>query len=151
LGTEFVITDYAGDPGSEVVVASGTLAVRSTMADTTQSATVLRRGELARFDSGGLARVDRDIDLTHQLAWIQGRLVFNDTPVADVVTQLNRWYGGAVGLAGPRLTHQRFTATYFSQSLATALGEVATAIGAQVVHRGDSLILVPRAARSREK
>lgn len=150
LGTEFVITDYAGDSASEVVVASGTVAVRSVAADTSRPAAVLRGGELLRFDPSGRATVRRGVDLRAHLAWTEGRLVFADTPVGEVVTQLNRWYGGDVRLGDPALAAHRFTAAYVAESEATVVRELATAVGAMVERRGNTVVLVPLSDRSRE-
>ena len=151
LGTEFAITDYAGDPAGEVVVASGTVAVRSVLSDTTRPATLLHRGDLVRLDPGGRATVQSGVDLRARLAWIEGRLAFVDTPVRDVVTRINRWYGGDVRLGDPALARHRFTATYGAAAESTVVRELATSIGAAVQRRGGSLILVPLSDQSREK
>ena len=151
LGTEFVISDYGGDPASEVVVASGTVAVRSVSADTARPATVLRAGEMVRLDPAGRATVRRGVDLRAHLAWTEGRLVFVDTPVAEVVTQINRWFGGDVRLDGAVLATRRFTASYPSATEAIVVRELAAAIGATVERRGRIVVLVPLSDRSREK
>ena len=151
LGTEFTISDYSDDPASEVVVASGTVAVRSVAADTARPATVLRAGEMVRLDPAGRATVRRGVDLRAHLAWTEGRLVFVDTPVAEVVTQINRWFGGDVRLDGAVLAARRFTASYPSATEATVVRELAAAIGATVERRGRIVVLVPLSDRSREK
>ncbi|HWB42897.1 MAG TPA: FecR domain-containing protein [Gemmatimonadales bacterium] len=150
LGTEFVVTDYEGDPASEVVVASGIVAVRSVWADTARPATVLRTGDLVRLDPAGGATVSRGVDLRAELAWTEGRLVFVNTPVADVVTQLNRWYGGDVRLGDPGLAAHRFTAAYVSAAESTVVRDLATAVGAKLQRRGTTVVLVPLSDRSRE-
>jgi ferric-dicitrate binding protein FerR (iron transport regulator) len=151
LGTEFAITDYPGDSAGVVVVASGTVAVRGVTADTARPATVLRGGDLLLLDPHGRSAVERGVSLGASLAWTEGRLVFEDTPVGDVVTRLNRWYGGDVRLGHPALARLRFTAAYDAASEATVVRELATAIGARVRHRGSSTILVPRLSHPREK
>lgn len=150
LGTQFVITDYAGDPASEVVVASGTVAVRSPGGDSAQAATVLTRGELVRLDSAGRPSVRRDVDLSAALAWTEGRLVFADTPVAEVVAQLRRWYGIDLRLGDAVLGAHRFSASYTTEPDFVVLRELARAIGAQVERHGGAIILVPAPAPSRE-
>jgi transmembrane sensor len=151
LGTEFAITDYPGDSAGVVVVGSGTVAVRGVTGDTTRPATVLRGGDLVRLDPHGRSAVERGVSLGALLAWTEGRLVFNDTPVGDVVTQLNRWYGGDVRLGDPALARLRFTATDGAASEATVVSELATAIGARAHRRGSSTIIVPLSSHPREK
>jgi transmembrane sensor len=143
LGTEFGITDYSGDAATEVVVASGAVAVRTPSADSARPATVLTRGELVRLDPSGRAAIRRGVDLTAQLAWTEGRLVFADTPVAEVLAQLHRWYGIDVRLGDPALATHRFSASYTTESDSTVVRELATAIGARVERRGKVIVLVP--------
>jgi len=141
LGTEFVITDYAGDQFTDVVVASGTVAVRSTAGQAIEPATVLTRGESVRLDSGGRASVQRRVDLVAALAWRDGRLVFAETPVSEVVTTINRWFGIQVRLGRPALGDQLFTGSYIGQPAATVVEELAAAIGARVERQGKIVTL----------
>jgi transmembrane sensor len=151
LGTEFAITDYAGDSAGVVAVASGTVAVRGVGTDTTRPTTVLRGGDLVRLSPGGRATVERGVSLATPLAWTEGRLVFTDTPVGEVVTRINRWYGGDVRLGDPALATLRFTASYGAAAEATVVRELATAIGARVERRGSSTFIVPVSDHSRER
>jgi ferric-dicitrate binding protein FerR (iron transport regulator) len=151
LGTEFAITDYSADSAGVVVVASGTVAVRSVAADTARPATLLQTGDLVRLDPAGRTTVRRGVDLRSWLAWTEGRLVFTDTPVGEVITQLNRWYGGDIRIGNPGLAALRFTATYGAASEATVVRELATAIGARVVRRGTTTFIVPLSSHQREK
>ena len=150
LGTEFAITDYAADSAGVVVVASGTVAVRSVAADTTRPATLLRTGDQVRLDPAGRVTVRRGIDLRSSLAWTEGRLVFTDTPVGEVVLRLNRWYGTDIRLGDPALANLRFTAAYGAVSEATVLRELATAVRGRVIHRGSTTLIVPLSSHQRE-
>jgi len=143
LGTEFVITDYTGDPATEVVVASGTVAVRTAATDTAVAATVLAAGEKVRLDTAGQATVRHGVDLGAELAWTEGRLVFVNAPVPEVVAELERWYGIDLQLGGTQLTAHRFTGSYNGQSDSTVVRELAAAIGARVERRGGAVVLVP--------
>jgi transmembrane sensor len=150
LGTEFAITDYIGDSAGVVVVASGTVVVRSVLGDTSRPATLLRGGDLVRLGAEGRTTVRRGVDVMTSLAWTEGRLVFDDTPVGEVVTQLNRWYGGEVRLADPSLAALRFTAAYGAAAESTVVRELATAIGARVRRRDGSTLIVPLSDPQRE-
>src|SRR6266550_126654 len=143
LGTEFLITDYTGDPATEVVVASGTVAVRTAATDTAVAATVLAAGEKVRLDTAGRATVRHGVDLGAELAWTEGRLVFVNAPVPEVVAELERWYGIDIQLGGARLAAHRFTGSYNGESDSTVVHELAAAIGARVERRGGAVVLVP--------
>jgi transmembrane sensor len=143
LGTEFLITDYTGDPATEVVVASGTVAVRTAATQTAVPATVLAAGEKVRLDTAGQATVRRGVDLGAELAWTEGRLVFVNAPVPEVVAELERWYGIDLQLGGAQLAAHRFTGSYNGQPDSTVVRELAAAIGARVERRGGAVVLVP--------
>ena len=143
LGTEFLITDYTGDAATEVVVASGTVAVRTGATDTAVAATVLAAGEKVRLDTAGRATVRHGVDLGAELAWTEGRLVFVNAPVPDVVAELERWYGIDLQLGGVQLGAHRFTGSYNGESDSTVVNELAAAIGARVERRGGAVVLVP--------
>jgi transmembrane sensor len=150
LGTEFAITDYTADSAGVVVVASGSVAVRSVAADTTRPATLLRTGDQVRLDPAGRVTVRRGVDLGSALAWTEGRLVFTDTPVGEVVTRINRWYGADVRLGDPALATLRFTAAYGAVSEATVVRELATAVRGRVIRRGSTTLIVPLSSHQRE-
>jgi transmembrane sensor len=133
-----------------VVVASGTVAVRSVGPDITRPTTLLGAGDLVRLEPAGRVTVRRGVDLRSSLAWTEGRLVFTDTPVADVIVRLNRWYDADVRLGDPALGALRFTASYGAVSEATVVRELATAIGARVQRRGSSTLIVPLSSHQRE-
>jgi ferric-dicitrate binding protein FerR (iron transport regulator) len=119
-------------------------------ADTAGPTTLLGTGDLVRLERVGRVTVRRGVDLRSTLAWTEGRLVFTDTPVAEVITRLNRWYDADVRLGDPALAALRFTAGYGAVSEATVVRELATAIGARVVHRGGTTLIVPLSSHQRE-
>jgi transmembrane sensor len=143
LGTEFLITDYTGDPATEVVVASGTVAVRTAATDTAVAATVLAAGEKVRLDTAGRATVRRGVDLGAELAWTEGRLVFVNAPVAEVVAELERWYGITLQVRDAQLAAQRFTGSYSNEPDSVVVRELAAAVAARVERRGSVVVLVP--------
>jgi len=96
---------------------------------------------MIRIDSAGGARVRRDINVSIQLAWTEGTLVFAAVPVDDVIAQINRWYGIDVRLGSRALAQQRFSGSYHNQSDSLVLRELALAIGARVTRRGGSVVL----------
>jgi transmembrane sensor len=92
LGTEFVVRAFPETEGAQVIVRSGTVAVRplEPRGEGHAGATVLP-GELGRIDAGGQARVER-ADTAAYFAWTTGTLVFDGTPLRDALPQLSRWY-----------------------------------------------------------
>lgn len=84
LGTTFGIRKYIDDTEVRVVVAEGKVSVGNS---------VLSIGDVARVSVRGAMTRERNADIASIIGWTQGMLVFRDTPVREVLTELERWYG----------------------------------------------------------
>lgn len=88
LGTEFNISAYGDNLQTTTTLVSGSVSLQNR-----QSAQVrtLEPGEQAivREDKVGV----RTVDVADYTAWKDGLFVFNDTPLLEVLGQLQRWYG----------------------------------------------------------
>ncbi len=103
LGTEFLVRAYPEDTRAQVVVRSGSVAVRSAYAqDTTKGSRVVRPGELGKLGADGKPTVVR-ADTAVSFAWTRGTLVFDGTPLREALPQLSRWYDLDFQLADPAL------------------------------------------------
>jgi transmembrane sensor len=92
LGTEFVVRAFPETEGAEVIVRSGSVAVRPLQpGGESQAGATVRPGELGRIDAGGQTRVER-ADTAVFFGWTTGTLVFDSTPLRDALPQLSRWY-----------------------------------------------------------
>lgn len=95
LGTEF---DVRLQPaGAVVTLARGTVEVSGAA-----KAATLAPGEQVRIDDGSLGPVEKT-DLEAALAWREGRLVFYDRPLADVIAEIARYRSGRIIVASDRL------------------------------------------------
>jgi transmembrane sensor len=117
LGTAFDVRHYANDAAVQVVVTSG----KVEMAPRTGHPTVLlTAGTMGRTtsDSTATATAVNDADYT---AWRDGRLVFRDAPVAEVLKTVGRWYGIDARLADSSLGQGALTATFDFKSMTNAV------------------------------
>jgi transmembrane sensor len=67
--------------------------------------------------------------LDRYLAWTEGRLVFDDTPLTDVAEALERWYDLSIHFEDAALGKRRLTASFDSESAGEVLDAVALALG----------------------
>jgi transmembrane sensor len=115
LGTQFVVTAYPEARTTQVVVASGLVALRnSAPTESTNAGPVLLtlgRGDLGRVDAAGAA-LTRHVDVSAYVGWTDGRLVFDGTPLRDALTRLAHWYDLDIRLADTTLAAKRLTATF---------------------------------------
>lgn len=105
LGTAFNVNVYEDEPVVRTTLVRGKIDI-STVADTVPR--VLTPGEQAVFDrqSGELdvERVNPDL----YIYWMQGRFVFQNAPLRDIMRTLARWYDMEYEFADPVVETIRF-------------------------------------------
>src|SRR5439155_325962 len=83
----FGVHAYADGAGDRVAVAEGTVAV-AVPAAPAAGETPLRAGQVATLSSAGAVHVLRGANVTAELAWIRGRLVFGSLPLGEAAQRL---------------------------------------------------------------
>lgn len=127
LGTDFVVRSRPDEP-VVVAVAEGIVAMRGREAGAGAEApdsVVLHAGDVGRMTSAAEVAVRRGVALDRYFAWTQGRLVFDNMPLADVVAELARWYDVEIQLQGSSLADRRLTAAFDDEPVDQVLSSVA--------------------------
>jgi len=106
LGTAFAVR-YLDDT-TEVSVAHGQVEVH---ARNSGARIHLSAGDSIRIDEQGAGNRVRG-DAASQLAWVQGRLVFDDRLLGEVLAELRRYYPGWIINASGPLDSMRVTGNY---------------------------------------
>lgn len=120
LGTAFYVDAHSESDKIEVIVKRGTVAV--TAAGNQQ--VTLQAGEMASFNKREekLAKFqDRDKNV---LSWKTKVMIFQDTPLAEVIQIIGKTYGVKVRLTNPDLAACRLTATFEKMPLDDVLNVV---------------------------
>lgn len=141
LGTEFTVRAYAGSDEVEVAVAGGRVLL--TPADSS-SGVVLTKGQLGELRAGGRPTVRTITSLEPFVAWTEGRLAFDGTPLRDALRQLERWYDVNFVVADSALADRRLTARFRAESLTEALDAIALALNARYERHDRTITFVPR-------
>jgi transmembrane sensor len=141
LGTEFNVRAYPEDPEVRVVVAEGRVWVQPAGHDT--GAEILP-GELAEVRLGATEVVTRRVHVDSHVAWRNGRIVFDRTPLGHVCVELERWYGVSVRVGDPELTRYRLTASFRDQPLSEVLDVIAASLDVTHVRTGNTVVFLPR-------
>lgn len=143
LGTSFAIRRYASDSATRITVAEGKIALApQRSAPTAFPPVVLTSGDVAHATQGGTITKDTIWSVGDALAWAQGKLVFRNTRLSDVVADIGRTYGVDVLLATPALHDHLMTGTVGQPSAAEALTMIATTFRLRVERRGPSIFLL---------
>jgi transmembrane sensor len=119
LGTTFVV--YHRHAQAHVVLLNGKVQVG--FADTARSKIVeLKPGELLATSDAQPRRIEhKAVNTALYTAWLDNKLVFDETSLADVATQLSDAYGLAVRVESPALTKYKVTGTFPVGNLAATL------------------------------
>jgi ferric-dicitrate binding protein FerR (iron transport regulator) len=146
LGTAFVIQVHPRDNLVDVIVVEGRVALRS---DTTgrERGVALSRGQLGRVGRSGLVSVTDSVDVAALLGWMEGKLTFRKTPLADVRRVLERWYDVRIELADSTLARIPVSASFDGQSADQALGSLAQLLGVRYARSGSNVRFLPRAKK----
>lgn len=108
-GTRFNVRRTAQDV--HVVVEQGVVEVRGGPW-WHRSRNVLSAGQGTLVDAEGRQPAAQAVNLSAELAWVNGRLVFRNAPLAAVVDELNRYLTQPVRLANERVGRLRLTASF---------------------------------------
>ncbi len=73
--------------------------------------TRLSAGYVSRADTKGALTAPYQDDVSSRLSWQRGRLVFDNTPLSDVVSELNRYLAFPLSTSDTRLAHLRISGT----------------------------------------
>lgn len=149
VGTKFGVRAYSASQSTEVIVAEG-LVVFNTGPGApgvrSQGDLMLHAADYARVDDGGQSLVLRhNVRASDYLGWTEGRLVFQDAPLREVVAELRRWYNGdLLQLADTAIGSRRLTASFANESLPIVIDRIALSLDLREERHGQTVILHPR-------
>lgn len=141
LGTSFLVQELPDHEGVRVALVSGRTSVRRAAAPA-ELATIMRPGELAILGAGAVVpTVTSGAQWQSALAWREGRLEFDDAPLAEVQAAFAKWYGVPLVLATPDLVARRFSGALRLDALDDALDVLTLSLGVRMERRADTIIL----------
>ncbi len=134
LGTRFGVRAYPGDAGVRVVVAAGSVSL---------AGATLHGGDLAVVSAGDTAQVRHGVDAERELAWANGTVAFDNTPLADVLSELGRWYDIDFRLADTTVGTRRVSVSFRTESPTQVLDAVGLLIRARYERHGQFVTFYP--------
>ncbi|SMO71318.1 FecR family protein [Fodinibius sediminis] len=153
LGTEFNISAYSEKVDVEVVVAEGRVAVtaepnsgdKDTVSLTSsRNEVVVRKGEYTAVREGALPTTPvRAASMEYHLGWVDGNLIFEATPLREVIRRLELYYNRDFKVADPGLLDHKFTAAFKKKPLSKVLDVLSVAMDLKY-RQADSLIYLER-------
>ncbi len=131
LGTAFNV--YAADASVTVAVAEGRVRVAREAGDgAAPGGVTLEAGETARYGASNGIETGR-ADVAALTAWRQGRLVFAERRLRDVVAELDRYRPGAILFLDSGIAGERFTGVFALGDTDRALAAIEATLPVDVV------------------
>lgn len=134
VGTAFVVRESGNI--THVSVVEGVVSVESP----TASQVTLAAGQQAIMNADGKISV-QSIDTDVALAWLQGRLVFENTPFVQVIEEISRYHGGYIGVWNPSLAGLAVSGTYNLSNPTTILATLTKTLPVQMTRITDRFVV----------
>lgn len=136
LGTAFDVA--VTSEGASVTLAHGSLQIST---DDGPDRVILKPGESVEYGREGLGR-PAAVELSEKMAWHEGRFVFNNMRLADVLSQIERNRNGRVVLIGDALAGRRISGSLLLSDADAALDSVQSIAGFQMQKLGSRLVII---------
>lgn len=136
LGTQFDVN--LSDQSVVVTLSSGSVQVAL---DDTDQQVVLTPGESIEYNGAGL-KAARAVDLEESNAWHEGRLIFNDARLADVLAQIGRYRDGRIVLVGSSVGERRVTGNISLDNTDAALRAMQSSVGFRMTSLGGKVTMI---------
>lgn len=123
LGTDFTVRSYPDDDYVQLVVVSGTVAMESRVGNGKREAK-LTNGQMGLLNKMTGELTVRQVDADKFLGWMDGKILFDETPLSQVSRDLERWFGIDMEIRDASLENLRLTAELSSRSLSHVLSVI---------------------------
>ena len=107
-GTSFNVSAYKDDPTTSVTLVEGKVELKDNNGKTIAR---LNPGQLAVKSKNNSNVNIKDVETSFYKAWIDGRIFFDDQPLDQIATKLERWFNVDIEFATERLKNYKFTGT----------------------------------------
>jgi transmembrane sensor len=131
----------------EVTVVSGLVSIERAASNT--SLARLARGDRAVLSTAGDFTFAHSVNLGAATAWTEGKLVFDGTPLREVVLALSRWYDLDVQLGDNSIATRHLAMTLEDENPEVVLSMIALSLDLRVERNDHIVRLYPR--RSTQK
>jgi transmembrane sensor len=121
-GTKFNVQAFTGDTLSEVTLVKGKVSVAANTGNGQPSfVTEMVPNQHLVFNARSNKTNVRNVDVYRFISWKDGKLVFRNEPLIEVVKKIGKRYNVDIELQGQELQHYSYRATFEEESLGEVL------------------------------
>jgi transmembrane sensor len=135
LGTRFSV--YRKPDAIRLAVVEGV--VRATPREKSGEPLLVRAGEGAIATLDGTIRRNEEIDVEKAIAWTERRLIFDDVPLEDVVSEFNRYNRRPLIIQDPELAGRKITSVFFANDVSALIAFLELEPDVEVDHGADAI------------
>ena len=118
-GTSFNISSYDNDNDFKFTLVSGSVTLLRE--STNKSIEVSPEDYVIIPDDANIVTHHKNNDVYSNTAWKEGFLLFENTPMTEVIKKIERWYGVNVSIKDHAILDYYFTASFNSESISRVL------------------------------
>jgi ferric-dicitrate binding protein FerR (iron transport regulator) len=140
IGTRFNVRAWQHNKRVRVAVAEGKVSLRSEKA-ADEEAVVISEGQLSTLPEEGRPSEPGNVDVKKHLGWINREVFFEDTPLHEILYQLERWYDLRFILEDDSIASDRLTVHIQNKPIEDILELITTLTKQKYEHMDRSVIL----------
>lgn len=132
LGTKFLVQAWPeASRNVEVIVVEGKVTVGDKRSESAlaQQEVIITRNQKGVLAAGSSPVVNEVTDFHWHLGWTEGRLVFEDRKLSEILPRLERWYSVAIGTENEAIAEKKLTGEIdYSQPMMEVLTGIALSL-----------------------
>ena len=140
LGTKFNVRSWQDSRKVTVAVAEGKVAL-ATAEQPAADRVVLAKNQFSVLTDTGKPAAPESCDITRYLGWMHNEAYFEDTPLAEILPQLERWYDVDFVVESPSVLSERLNLHFHNDSIDEILELLSALTGLHFQRSGKSIVV----------
>jgi transmembrane sensor len=81
------------------------------------------------------------VDANHLLGWLEGKIVFDQTSLTEVIAELQRVYNVSIELSNPALGQNTITGSFHNKPIESVLASICLTLNLQFSRQADKFVI----------
>ncbi|MDZ7359452.1 MAG: FecR domain-containing protein [candidate division KSB1 bacterium] len=141
LGTKFGI--WARNEETRVTVREGRVSLRALEAQP-ETVIELTANQMSLCQNNYAPAPPRVVDADHLLGWLEGKIVFDQTPLTEVIAELQRVYNVEIRLSNPTHGQHTITGLFQGKPIESVLASICLTLNLQYGKAGEEFFIAEK-------
>lgn len=144
LGTQFNVKDRTS--GAQVVLKDGKVKLKLTHTGE-EKQVMMAPSEAVTLTKTASGYTKKRVDPSQYLSWTQHKLIFKNTPLAEIKTLLEETYGLTVKIPNESLLEQQISGSVPSDNIESLLFALSESFNYQIIQQNNQLLFLERTSK----